>query len=333
MPDTASFSLARAPAYRPRPMIRKRAMAQRMNGARPERRHAGPAGCRAGWWCPPAAFARALNTGTTGEGAELVGQATDAFAGALRAATVAGRAGATLLTGLRGDVSVPTITAGAAAEWIAEGAPATGQTPTMARGVIEPKTVAATVAVSRRLLLQAEPAVAQLVAADLVAALGAEIDAAALGASGDAAAPNGLRQALDAAKTPFSAATPSGANMLALESAVLAANVPEADVAFVMGPVMAETLKATELLAGSGCRMIFQDGKVVDRPALVTPAMPASEIIAGGWRDLVIAQWGGIDMRLDRATGAATDTLTLRAFADVGFLVRRTGSFAYGVAP
>ncbi|MFN3312569.1 MAG: phage major capsid protein [Hyphomonas sp.] len=272
-------------------------------------------------------LARAMNASTPGQGAELVATNQNAFAGALRAAAVVGRAGATMLTGLRGDAAIPTIVDGATAYWLPEAGNVTASTPVVSQGVIRPKTVAAAVAVSRRLLIQGNPDVAAVVAADLMAALAHEIDAAALGASSDAAAPTGLRQALAALRVGFAGAGPTWAEVSALLRA--AQDGHAATPVFILSPDMGDLLRGT--YEGDGQR-VLKGGEIADQPALVTPAMPADELICGGFGDLIVAQWGGIDLRLDPAPGAANDSRILRAFADVGFLVRRLTSFAFGGA-
>lgn len=321
MPDR-DYSLARALAYLADPHN-----AAARDAAETERalsRHVARNPAR-GLVVPGAELTRTLNATTTGEGVELVGENTAGFAGALRAAMVLGRAGATILSDLRGDLSIPTITDGATAYWLAEGGNVTSSTPTLAPGTVSPKTVAASVPVSRRLMLQGNPDVAAVIAADLVAALAHEIDAAALGASSDVNAPDGLRQALSAGKVTFAAATPTWAEVTDFLQDVEDGHAAEP--AFVTSPSMATLLRRAD--TGTGER-IMHGGQIADRPAMVTPSMPAGELIAGGFGDLVIAQWGGIDLRLDTATGAASDQRILRAFADVGFLTRRTTSFAYG---
>jgi hypothetical protein len=114
-----------------------------------------------------------------------------------------------------------------------------------------------------------------------------------------------------------------------MEQDVLDANAT--DPAFILAPVMARALKAAETVTGSG-RHIMAGGKIADRVALTTSAMPADELIAGGFSDLIICMWGGVDLRLDVGAGAASDTRILRAFVDVGFLTRRKSSFAFGGA-
>lgn len=293
-------------------------------------------GAGRGLLIPGSALGRSQQTATEGAGGALVGQEPVAFEGALRAQLVTGRAGATVLTGLRGDASIPTLLSGANAHWLQEGTPSneTGTdvvdgVPDVTRGQLTPQTVAASIPVSRRLLLQGQPAVADVIAADLLKALAHEIDAAALGASSDVVAPVGLRQALAPTKIPFAGGIPSWGELLDLEQDVLDGNA--IDPVFILAPVMARALKERETAIGSG-RYVMADGKIADRPALVTSAWPDTEIVIGGFADLLIALWGGIDLRLDVATGAASDTRYLRAFVDVAFLTRRKTSFAYGGA-
>jgi HK97 family phage major capsid protein len=282
---------------------------------------------------PATALVRSMNTGTEAAGGALVGQVSASFEGALRAQLVTAQAGATVLTGLKGDASIPTMLSGAVAQWLRE--TEVGETdvsdtvPEVARGALVPRTVAACIPVSRRLMLQGQPAVADLIASDLLAALAHEIDAAALGASAQTAAPAGLRQSLATSKIGFAGGVPTWTELLDMEQDVLDANAVEP--AFILAPVMARALKEAEASPGSG-RHILANGKIADRPAFVSSAWPATEVVLGGFADLVIALWGGIDLRLDVATGAASDTRYLRAFVDVAFLTRRKTSFAYGGA-
>ncbi len=282
-------------------------------------------GATRGLAVPADQLARAMNTATSSEGPELVGEVSTGFAGALRARAVTAAAGATVLTGLRSDVHIPTLTAGADTYWIDEGEAVTSSQPSATQGVIKPKTVAASTAVSRRLMLQGSPDVAGIIAADLMRALAHEIDAAALGASQDAAAPAGLRQALAGQKEAFAGAVPTYFELLNLLEDVEDAH--QLAPAWVLGTSLQTALRKTD--TGFG-RAVLDRGQIADRPALATPAMPDGEIVVGGFGDLIIGQWGGVDLRLDPLPGAASDMRVLRAFADVGFLVRRASSFAFG---
>lgn len=290
-----------------------------------ERDIAQRAGGGRGFNVPGAALARALDAGTAGAGAELVSDAdVTGFAGALRARTVIGEAGATILEGLRGDASVPTMTAGAAASWLSDGGAVGNSAPVLAPGSIQPKTIAASIPVSRRMLLQGSPDVAALVAADLVAAIGAELDRAALGASADPNAPPGLIQAIAATRVPWSGAEPTHDEILALVEAVHTANAQSP--AIVAAPSFATAARKID----AGGVPALRDGRIADLPAFTASSVPADEMIVGGFADLVIGMWGGLDLRIDAGTGAARDARIMRCFADVGFLVRRTSSFASG---
>ena len=169
-----------------------------------------------------------------------------------------------------------------------------------------------------------------------MAGLASEIDAAAIGA-GAAGAPDGLRQALAGDKVTWAGATPTASELLGLEQSALEGGARDDGLAFIAAPAMMSSLKSAAINSGTGSPMIGGEnrpaaaGQIMGRPAIITNAMPANEIVCGGFADLVIVMFGsGIDLRLDVGSGAASETRTLRAFADVGILTRRTAPFGYG---
>jgi len=265
-----------------------------------------------------------------GTGGEFLGAPALALAGALRDATVLGRAGATFLTGLTGWPSIPTVAAGAASAWVDEGNAPSAATVTLASGALSPSTLTAAVPFSRRIVVMATPDVDAMLEADLAAELSAELDAAALGVSAKTGAPAGLVQALagTASETALTGAVPTWAELMDLEAAVRASNAPGA-LSWVLSPAMAAQLAQVDV----GPRLALERGRIGDVPAYVTAAMPDDRVILGAFRDLVVGQFGGLDLRIDVATGAASDGRTARAFVDTGFLVRRIRSFAMGRAP
>lgn len=272
---------------------------------------------------------RGLST-AAGEGGELVSGHITGFAGALRAASVLGTAGATFLYELHGRASVPTIAAGASAIWIDEGAGATGSTPTFAMGNMTPATVAAAVSYSRRMALQSSPQIDRLLEFDMAAAMATEIDAAGLGVSLDPNSPIGLLQAMSAEITTFAGSVPTWAELLAMEAEVRA-ETGSAQLGWITGVGMAKDLQQT--IAGTASRFIMEGGRIGSHPAQVTNSIPDGAVIFGAWEDLLVGMWGGVDLRIDRSTNAASDGRVLRGFADVAFLIRRKSSFAVGVAP
>jgi hypothetical protein len=58
-----------------------------------------------------------------------------------------------------------------------------------------------------------------------------------------------------------------------------------------------------------------------------TSAGVCSAIILGNWSDLIIGQWGGLDILVDPYTGATAGTHRVVALQDVDIAVRRVASF------
>lgn len=271
-------------------------------------------------------------TTASGSGGDLVAGPLGVIAEALAATSVLGRAGATFLFGLDGNANLPSMATGATSEWLGEGGAPTRSTPVFAREVLSPTTLSAAVGFSRKLAIAGGAAVEEVVASDLTTSLGAELDAGGLGVSADGNAPDGLVAALagTGSEIAFGAAVPTWSELLSMKRDVQAANAPDR-LAWVLGPGMAETLGQT--LAGDSGDFVFRQNEIADLPAFVTSAMPDDTLALGGWSDLVVGQFGDLDLRLDTTTLAASDGRIVRGFLDVDFAVRRASSFKIGRTP
>jgi len=322
----AHISLGRALAYLDQPHDPERAQAAETERAASAALEQATGRAARGLTLP---LGRALDI-SSGSGGQLIGAPVRSLAEALREASVVMAAGAQLLPDLDGTPAVPTVASGAAASWVDEGAAPAAGTLGFSASALAPKTVAATVPYSRRMALLASPAVDALLERDLAAALAAELDAAALGVSADAAAPPGLAQALagGAGDITFSGATPTWAELLGMERMVRASNAP-GPYSWIMSPAMAEALAQLDV----GPRFALERSFVSQSFARITAAVPDGTIFFGAFNDLVIGTWGGVDLRLDRQTAAASDTRIARAFLDAALHVRRTSSFVMGVTP
>ena len=53
-----------------------------------------------------------------------------------------------------------------------------------------------------------------------------------------------------------------------------------------------------------------------------------SAIVFGNWSDLVIGQWGALDILVDPYTGGTAGTVRVRVLQDVDTVVRHAESFA-----
>ena len=273
---------------------------------------------------------RDLTVGTNNAGGFLVGTDHDgaSFIDALRAAMVTTRLGARVMSNLQGNVAIPKLATGTSTYWVAEdGAPTEGQ-PVFASVSLTPKNLASFVQISRNLLVQSDPSVEAVIQDDITRAIAVAIDAAALAGTGSSNQPTGILATTGIGSVSFaSAGAPTFAEIVAIESAISADNAMGANMAFVTTPALAGTLKTTTKDSGSG-RFVSEDNSIMGYSVNPTSSMTANTILLGDFSQLMIAQFGAVEVITDRNAQTGQLTLGLHALVDVG--VRHAESFAKG---
>ena len=273
---------------------------------------------------------RDLTVGTNNAGGFLVGTDHDGanFIDALRAAMVTTRLGARIMSNLQGNVAIPKLATGTSTYWVAEdGAPTEGQ-PVFASVSLVGKSLASYVQISRNLLIQSDPSVETVIQDDITQAIAVAIDAAALAGTGSSNQPTGILSTTGIGSVSFaSAGAPTFAEIVAIESAISADNAMGANMAFVTTPALAGTLKTTTKDSGSG-RFVSEDNAIMGYSVNPTSSMTANTILLGDFSQLMIAQFGAVEVITDRNAQTGQLTLGLHAMVDVG--VRHAESFAKG---
>lgn len=265
---------------------------------------------------------RDLSVAASG-GGYLVGEDVPASYDALRPWSVVVRAGVQLMEGLVGNTVLPTTTAIGAPTWHAEEttAPA-GNAPTVGNVVLTPKTVSNTIDVSRHLALMAPVLAERYVRQELTRSIASAIDGAVLVGEGTNGEPLGMVNANGiATATGASFAQATAAEMLA---DVAAADALEDRVAFVGHPLVRKLLQARERATGLG--FIWDDDKLVSRPAYVSTAMAVDALVAADWSRTVLGLFGpGLELEITPFASSANfqaGIITGRAIlsCDTGFL-------------
>ena len=273
---------------------------------------------------------RDLTVGTNNAGGFLVGTEHDgaSFIDALRAAMVTTRLGARVMSNLQGNVAIPKLSTGTSTYWVAEdGAPTEGQ-PVFASVSLTPKNLASFVQISRNLLVQSDPSVEAVIQDDITKAIAVAIDAAALAGTGSSNQPTGILATTGIGSVSFSSAgAPSFSEIVAIESAISADNAMGANMAFVTTPALAGVLKTTTKDSGSG-RFVSEENSIMGYSVNPTSSMTANTILLGDFSQLMIAQFGAIEVITERNAQTGQLTLGLHAMVDVG--VRHAESFAKG---
>lgn len=299
-----------------------------------------------GAFLPEDVLRRDLVTGTTtstAKGGNLV--ATDLLSGsfidALRNRMVTQQAGATMLTGLVGNVAIPKKTTASTSYWVAENVAPTEGSLVFGQVTMSPKTLAAYVDFSRRLSIQSSLDIENLVRNDLVNGIAVTLDEAALGGA-KTNGPTGVRgtSGIGSVALATNGGAPTWAMITALEREVEIDNALTGAGAYITNPKvrykLKNTLKSTADTASQF--LLASNNELNGYPLLVSNQIPStltkgsssvcSALLFGVWSDLMIGQWSGIDILVDPYSGSSAATTRVTAFVDVDVAVRYPESFA-----
>lgn len=284
-----------------------------------------------GFYVPFEVMSRTMNTGTAAQGGAVVATnlQSGSFIDLLRAQTLLGQLGATYMTGLVGNVDIPKQTGAAGFQWLAEDGNVTDSDLALASVPMSPKTVAGSVAMTRRSLLQSTPDMEMLVQNDLVAGAALAIDTAAFAGTGAANQPRGILNQTGIATVTLADATnkiPTWAETIGFETALANANTLKGSLSYVTNPTILGTLKTAKKDAGSG-EFAVSDGSLNGYSIYQSTIIPAQTTLFGNFNDVIVGMWGVLDINPDTAAKAASGGLVLRVFQDVDIAVRHPQSF------
>jgi HK97 family phage major capsid protein len=278
--------------------------------------------------------ARTFNK-TTGTGANAIATELrpDMFIGILRNALVTSRAGAFLMPGLVGNIDIPKQTGAMTAYWFdseTHGITAASN-PTIGQVKMSPKTVGAYGDISRSLLKQTTPAAEAMVRNDIAAVMARAVDLAALKGAASGGQPRGitLTSGINGANWA-TANTMTWAEIVAMETAVNAANALEGEFVYVMGAAMFGAAKTTVKAAGQ-MGFIAEGSTINGYSVLRSNQLAAGEVIFGRFDDLVIGMWGGVDLQVNPYIEALekAGAIRLTALQDVDVAVRQPAAFTF----
>lgn len=295
-----------------------------------------------GFFVPADVQKRDLTVGTAASAGNLV--ATDLLSGSfidmLRNRMLVMAMGAQMLTGLVGNIAIPRQTGGATAYWVAEGNAPTESTQTVDQVTMSPKTVGAYTDISRKLLLQSSIDVEAFVRSDLSQVLALAIDLAAINGTGASNQPTGILSASGVGVVPgdTNGKALTWSDIVALETAVAVANADVGNMGYLTNAKVRGKLKTTSKVSGQN-GFIWEDGGTVNGyrtgvsnqvPSNLTKGTGSnlSAVLFGNWADLVIGQWGTLDLMVDPYSNSTSGTVRVVALQDVDIALRQAASFA-----
>lgn len=238
----------------------------------------------------------------------------------LRANLVMVQAGATYLSGLTGNVSIPAYS-GSNVLWAGETAGATDGAGSFTEVNLEPKRLTAYIDVAKQFLIQDSTSAEAMLKRDIIAAISNKLEATVLGsAAGSINQPAGLLNGVivDEANVTYT-------SIVAMETALESANV-KGNKVFLVSPSAKGALKTT--LKDAGVNGYLMEGNEINGyTTLSTSAIPSKGVVFGCFEDYVIGQWGGIDLTVDPYTQAGNGKVRLVINAYFDAKPRRTESF------
>lgn len=299
-----------------------------------------------GFFVPMDYFAqRAMSVGGSNVGGDFVATElhSNLYIPPLYNKLVVKQLGATVLTGLVGDVDIPGGN-GVTAGWIDGEDVAAGEVTPGSRLVqMSPKTVGAYTYITRKLLQQSSMGVEMIVRDALENALAQAIDAAAINGTGANGQPTGILNTSGIGAGSSLGATggdPTWALVNELVSKVDLANLM--GTAFLTNAKVTSKLATTPKVSSTDSVMIMNErDRLIGYPVATTNNVPSnlakstsgnvlSALIFGDFSHLFIGEWGVIDLSVSDSDGTTFQKggLTVRALQDIDVAVRYAGAFA-----
>ena len=253
------------------------------------------------------------------------------FIDVLRNASSVMQAGATMLTGLVGDVKIPRKSTASSAAFIStEGGAAAESEPTFGQVTMSPKTLGAFTDITRLMMMQSSLDIEALVRNDLSTALALAIDNGALQGSGTSGNPTGIKNTSGInAPTAFAAANPTFAEVVAMETAVAEDNALMGNLAYILPAGMYGALKTTVKDSGSGQFVVEPGNTINGYRAIVSNQVTAGDLYFGNFSDLLVGMYGGLDITVDPYTNSTSGTVRIVALQTIDVAVRHAVSFAF----
>jgi len=289
-------------------------------------------------------------SGTTGGTLAATNLLDGSFIEVLRNKARVMQLGATVLSGLVGNVDIPRQTGQTSTFWVAEGVDTTESEATFDKVSLAMKSIGTYSLITRNMLMQATPDIDMIARADMLAAMALGIDLAALSGIGTGATPRGIANVsgIGSVIGGTNGAAVSIDNYIDLETAVTSANAPETNLAYLTN---AKTIGSTKKLKSTtgqylwtGSAVGAQSGTPGEingypvarsnqaRSTLTkgTSSGVCSEIFFGAWSELLIGEWGVLEIVPNPYATEAYKSggVLLRALQSIDIGVRHAASFS-----
>lgn len=255
-----------------------------------------------------------------------------AFIDLLRNDSVVLGLGATRLTGLTGNITIPRMTAGGTAYWLGdENTTITESQATLGQVSLTPKNVAALTEITHQLIQQSDPSVEQLVMNDLAQVLALAVDVACLRGSGGSGQPQGIVGTSGVGSFDTDS-TNTYSDVLDAQVDVAAANALRPGCAYVADPASAALLLARSRFASTDTPVWDGNllaGTMAGFPAKATNQMSANTMLFGWWPSIIVAEWGMLELAVNPFSDFTRGLSQIRAWYTMDTAMRYPAAFSY----
>lgn len=300
-----------------------------------------------GFYAPDSFWAgkRDLIAGTDADGGYLVGtdHRGDQFIDALRSRLVFSDLGTRFLSGLKGDVAIPKMTAAATAGFVAENNAVAEQNQTFGQLTLSPKSLGAFTDMSRLLMIQSDPSVEAIIRDDLLNAIAQKIEQVAI-QGGGSNEPTGILGTTGIGSVAIGAnggaATWGSVVDLVKEVEADNAALNAGSMAYLTNSKVKSHLAQTAKVSSTDSVQILNDpwSSLYGYNMAVTNNVPSnltkgtgtdlSALIMGDFSQLVLGLFSSADVLIDPYTNSATGAVRVRVMQEIDLGVRNAQSFA-----
>lgn len=251
---------------------------------------------------------------------------TDMYTEILKNRTVLGALGATVLSGLQGDVDIPKQLSEGNFYWLDEDGEAPQTDIDFGSIGLSPKTISGAISITRRLRKQASMSIENLVRNELLSGVAVTTDKGYLYGTGEDNQPLGLMYQTGIPGLTY-ADKFGWDEAVDMETQVGQANVSANGMGYLTSVGQRGAGKKTFVAAGTGERL-WHNNEVNGYRAMASNQVNADTWVFGDWAQVLIALWGVVDLKVDTATKAGSDGVILRVFQDVDVNARRKEAFS-----
>lgn len=281
----------------------------------------------------------------TSAGGFLVGtdHLADQFISALYAKLTVGELGARVMTGLKGNVAIPKLSAQTTnTAFVAEGGSPTEGQATFSNVTLEPRTLASYVDCSRKLMLQSDPSVEAVLRNDIITQFARKIDSVAI-AGGGTNEPSGIIPAVPAGNVVSmgtNGLAPTYAKIVELIKAVDVSNAMGGNPSFLTNPKVVAALRTIAKQSGGaeGNFIMEAASDILGYNIASTTLVPSnlakgtgsnlSAAIFGDFTNVMLGFWSGVDVLVDKSSLSTSGGTRLAFFQDLDVGIRHGEGFS-----